>query len=259
MGLPGFLDLPSRETRPRRNGLTHVLDAGLPRRTVEDLLDTAGVYIDIWKLGWGTAYVDPAVETKLDLLQRHGVAPCVGGTLLEIAWLQGRTGDCLAWAADLGFQLIEVSNGAVPMRSTDKRRLISRAAEQFRVLTEVGSKSPDPPPVPENWVREMVADLEAGAERVIAEGRASGTVGLYRRDGSVREEVVQTVADHVELAAVIFEAPRKDQQAWFVSRYGPDVNLGNIPADAALGLETLRLGLRADTVDLHRQPAAASS
>jgi phosphosulfolactate synthase len=136
------------------------------------------------------------------------------------------------------------------MEPWEKRALIERAAERFVVLAEVGAKDPAVPAAPDRWAAEMAADLEAGAAWVLAEGRESGTVGLYEPDGAVRTAVVEAVASRVGLARVIFEAPRKDQQAWFLRRFGPDVNLGNVPLAEVLGLEALRLGLRADTIEL---------
>src|SRR6266508_323034 len=224
MASTGFLDLPPRSSKPRQAGFTHVLDKGLPLAGMEPLLATLADHVDLWKLGWGTAYLDPAAGDKVAVLAGHDVRACVGGTLLEVAWAQGKAEACLAWAGERGFPCVEVSNGAVGMPLAEKRRLIARAAEGF-------------------WV--------------VAEGRESGTVGLYRADGSVREDVVQAVAGAVGPSLLIFEAPAKHQQAWFIRRFGADVGLGNVmPADV-LGLEALRLGLRADTVELARTRGAA--
>ncbi|MGQ0668448.1 MAG: phosphosulfolactate synthase [Actinomycetota bacterium] len=252
---PSFLDLPPRSGKPRLVGLTHVLDKGASLEEVESLVARVGAFIDVWKLGWGTGYLDPEVAPKVELLGRKGVRACVGGTLLEIAWAQGRAEACLAWAADVGFPCVEVSNGAVGMPTREKRRLIVQAARQFVVLSEVGSKDPSAPVSPEAWSAEMTGDLAAGATWVLTEGRESGTVGIYRPDGSVREDVVEAVADVVGLPRVVFEAPRKDQQAWFIGRFGSDVSLGNVAPAEVIGLETLRLGLRADTVHLSSRPA----
>ena len=247
---PGFLDLPARSSKPRIVGLTHVLDKGAAISELETLAARSGDAIDLWKLGWGTAYLEPDVPEKVAALGRRGIRACVGGTLLEIAWGQGRAEACLAWAAESGFPCVEVSNGAVGMPLRDKRGLIETAVERFVVLSEVGSKDPGAEVSGKAWADEMAGDLEAGATWVVTEGRESGTVGLFEADGAVREALVETVVERVGLPRVIFEAPRKDQQAWLINRFGGDVNLGNIPLADAIGLEALRLGLRADTIGL---------
>ncbi|HEX6207086.1 MAG TPA: phosphosulfolactate synthase, partial [Actinomycetota bacterium] len=226
----------------------HVLDKGSPVPDVEALLSVAAGSIDLWKLGWGTAYLDPGLEAKLPLLARHDVRACVGGTLLEAAWLQGRATECLDWAAETKFPCVEVSNGAVGMPIEEKHRLIAEASDRFVVVSEVGSKDPEATVSPAAWAEEVAADLEAGAEWVLTEGRESGTVGLYTPRGEVREDVVEAVTRVAGPARLIFEAPRKSQQAWLIRRFGPDVNLGNVRLDEVLGVEALRLGLRADTI-----------
>lgn len=251
-----FLELPSRAAKPRGAGLTHVMDQGIPPRAARDLLATTASWTDVWKMGFGTAYLDPTVSSKLSLLLDNQVRACVGGTLLEVAWLQAKADDCLAWAADLGFPLVEVSNGVCGMPSEEKRRLIVAAADRFTVVAEVGSKDPSAPVSPQLWALEMAADLDAGARWVIAEGRESGTVGLYRPDGSVREELVDALVQTVDVSAIIFEAPRRSQQAWFIRQFGPDVNLANIQPTSVLALEALRAGLRADTFSHVAAPPA---
>lgn len=218
----------------------------------ESVLATAAPYVDIWKFGWGTSYLDPALPAKLELLASAAVRACVGGTLLEIAWAQGKALDCLAWARDAGFPCVEVSRGVAAMPLADKGELIRTATERFVVLSEVGTKDPREPATPGQWAAEVAHDLDAGAQWVITEGRESGTVGLYRPDGSVREDLVAAVLRGGGLDTVLFEAPRKDQQAWFIRQFGPEVNLANIPQEDGLTLETLRRGLRADTCDLSR-------
>src|SRR5215475_11137091 len=160
---PGFLDLPIRPGKPRRTGITHVLDRGLPLTQATDLLEQNGCYVDVWKLGWGIAYLDPQLAAKLDLLARHRVLASPGGTLLEIAWAQGRELEFLDWAGDCGFPCVEVSAGTVPRDQAAKRDLIAAAAERFIVLAEVGSKHADVRLTPELWAQAAAGDLEAGA------------------------------------------------------------------------------------------------
>lgn len=257
--MPGFLDLPDRPAKPRRTGLTHVLDPGAGRAATADLLDSAAAHVDIWKVGWGTAYVDSALPAKLELLAAHRVAACLGGTLLEIAWAQGRARACLEWAAAAGFSHVEVSRGTVTMSLPEKAALIGDALRHgFTVLAEVGSKAPAEQLAARHWPAECRADLEAGAALVVTEGRQSGTVGTFDPSGRVRPDVVEAVVAGVGVERVLFEAPRADQQAWFIRRFGPAVNLGNVALADVLSVETLRLGLRSDTATVPRPERAGS-
>ncbi|HYJ69808.1 MAG TPA: phosphosulfolactate synthase [Nocardioidaceae bacterium] len=257
MALPSFLSLPERSTKPRTTGLTHVLDKGETVESTQSILATAAAHVDVWKFGWGTAYIDPTLADKLSLLRSANVHTCLGGTLLEIASAQGKAEACLDWAREVGFDRVEVSRGVAPMSVSEKHKLIRRAAESFDVMAEVGSKNPDEVAPPEQWASEIAGDLDAGAQWVITEGRESGTVGIYRSDGSIREDIVLAATAAGGVDKVFFEAPRKDQQAWLIRLFGPEVNLANIACDQVLALETLRLGLRADTCDVSRtwQPA----
>jgi phosphosulfolactate synthase len=247
---PAFLRLPPRSAKPRDVGLTHVLDKGQTLESTRSALAAAARHIDVWKFGWGTAYIDPALTGKLDLLRAADIRSCLGGTLLEISWAQGKADACLDWAADVGFQAIEISRGVAPMSVAEKHDVLRRAAERFEVLTEVGNKDPRQALTPPEWTAEIAGDIAAGARWVITEGRESGTVGLYHEDGSIREDVVAAAVSGAGVERILFEAPRKDQQAWLIRAFGPDVNLANIACDEVLALETLRLGLRADTCDL---------
>ena len=247
--LPDFLDVPERPPKPRASGVTHVLDKGLTVVGLDGLLAAAGAYVDVLKLGWGTAYVSEDVHAKIAHCRRAAVRVCLGGTLLEIAWAQRKVEDYVAWAHALGTPCVEVSNGSVEMPADEKRELIVRLAEEFEVLSEVGSKRPGPVD-PQAWCGELAADLDAGASWVVCEGRESGTVGLYDPDGELRVELVEAISAAVPVERVIFEAPRKSQQAVLIQLIGPNVGLGNIAPNEALSLETLRRGLRADTIDL---------
>jgi phosphosulfolactate synthase len=250
---PSFLNLPGRTAKPRTVGLTHVLDKGLTVESTRSTLAAAAPHMDVWKFGWGTAYLDVGLAEKLELLKTHGVRSCLGGTLLEISWSQGRAENCLDWAAAVGFDSVEVSRGIAPMSLDEKHGLLRLAAQRFVVLSEVGSKDPNQILTAEEWTREVATDLAAGARWVITEGRESGTVGIYRDDGVVRDEVVAAAVQGGGADKVLFEAPHKDQQAWLIRAFGPNVNLANIPPQEVVSLETLRLGLRADTCDLTRQ------
>jgi phosphosulfolactate synthase len=248
MPVAAFLRLPERSRKPRQRGITCVIDGGLPLPEVRAVLESWAGSIDEWKLGWGSAYLDPALDAKLELLRQHDVVACPGGTLLEVAAYQGRAEECLEWMAASGFEQIEVSDGLGLLGEEAKTAMIRRAAASFTVVSEVGQKHPTSVMPPATWVELVRADLAAGASAVIAEGRESGTVGMYAADGSARADVVDALLDDIGAERLVFEAPRKDQQAWLIGRVGPEVNLGNVAPREVLGLEALRLGLRADTM-----------
>lgn len=249
---PSFLTLPVRTPRPRTDGISHVLDNGLSLVETQHRLESAGAAVDVWKFGWGTAYLDPALHDKLDLLSAHGVRACTGGTLLEISWLQGATAPFMDWAQASGFDCMEVSCGSVTMPRDVKSAIIAEAAERFVVLAEVGTKDPQVAVSADQWADDAAADIAAGATWVVTEGRDSGTVGMFESDGSVRTEIVDTLVERVGLERLLFEAPLKSQQAWLIRRFGANVNLGNINPFEALSVEALRLGLRSDTIGNER-------
>jgi phosphosulfolactate synthase len=246
---PDFLDLPERTAKPRRAGITHVLDRGMSPLELESLLQTAGEHIDLIKLGWGTAYVTRGVADKVAICREAGVRICLGGTLLEIAVEQGRLEEYLDWLRSLGIDHVEVSNGSLPMAAADKRALIQQMAGEFTVIAEVGSKGAQAA-VSEEWCAEMLGDLAAGAAWVIAEGRESGTAGLFESSGAVRAELVDGILHAIGHETVIFEAPQRAQQTWLLRHVSPNVNLGNIAPEDVIPLETLRRGLRYETLDL---------
>jgi phosphosulfolactate synthase len=247
MPIPRFLDLPERDAKPRARGLTFAIDGGMPVAEMQELLVAQGAWVDLWKLGWGSAYLDPAVGRKVALLREHEVLACPGGTLLEVAALQGRAAECIDWAVASGFACVEVSDGLCLLDPATKAELIRRAAQELVVVSEVGAKRAEAVTDPDDWVRIALDDLAAGASWVVAEGRESGTVGIYEPDGTVRVTLVDSLLERVGPERVVFEAPRKDQQAWFVRHVGPDVHLANIAPRDTIGVEALRLGLRADT------------
>jgi phosphosulfolactate synthase len=237
---PGFLVLPDREEKPRRRGITHVLDKGMPTPALEAFLARAAELVDVIKIGWGIAYVDPTVKERIALCHQAGVLTCLGGTMLEVVVSQGRLTEFRRWATDLGVDGVEVSNGLGGLSPDAKSGLVRKLSGDFMVLAEAGAKDSRVRVVPDRWIDEMDSDLAAGARWVIAEGRESGTVGLYRSDGVVREGLVERIGARIPLEQVIFETPQKSQQAWFICRYGSQVNLGNIAPDDVLPLEASR-------------------
>jgi phosphosulfolactate synthase len=231
---------------PRSGGLTHVLDKGLGPRAWEDVLETSGVYIDVVKLGWGTAYVTPNLRRKLDVLSGKPVV--IGGTFFEVVYVKGKVDEYKRWLSDLGLTHVEISDGTVEIPREEKLELIADLARDFTVLSEVGSKDSDVNFAPYLWVQWIKEELEAGAWKVITEARESGTAGIFRPTGEMRTGLIDEIVHDIDPGDLIFEAPAKSAQAWFVKQFGAEVNLGNIPPDEVIPLETLRLGLRGDTL-----------
>jgi phosphosulfolactate synthase len=254
---PTFLCLPARAAKPRSRGITHVLDSGLTPEGTRAFLGQSGALVDIVKVGWGIGYIDPALEERIGICADHDCPVSLGGTLLEVATLQDRVGELRDWALKVGTTHIEVSNGLRALTASRKHALVRELAADFVVLAETGAKEGNYPPTPAEWAEEMARDLDAGATWVIGEGRESGRVGLYHADQGIREDLVIAIVDWIPQDKVIFEAPDKSQQAWFVRQLGADVNLGNVAPASVLTLETLRLGLRAAA--RHRWARSATS
>jgi phosphosulfolactate synthase len=240
--LRGFdLGLPKRTA-----GLTHVIDKGLGPRGWEDVLEVSGHLIDIVKLGWGTAYVTKSLERKLAVLKEKPVV--IGGTFFEVVYVKDRLEEYKLWLSGLGLTHVEISDGTVDIPRDRKLELIADFAGDFTVLSEVGSKDSSVEYGADEWKRWLQEELDAGAWKVITEAREGGTAGIFDAGGGMRTELIGEIADAVGTEKVIFEAPSKAAQAWFVKEFGPEVNLGNIPPEEVIPLETLRLGLRGDTL-----------
>jgi phosphosulfolactate synthase len=240
--LPGFdLGLPARSA-----GLTHVIDKGLGPRAWEDVLEVSGHLIDVVKLGWGTSYVTKSLERKLAVLKDKPVV--IGGTFFEVVYVKSRLDEYKQWLHGLGLTHVEISDGTVDIPRERKLELIADFARDFTVLSEVGSKDSSVEYGADEWTQWLREELDAGAWKVITEAREGGTAGIFDAGGGMRTELIGEIAGAVGTEHVIFEAPSKAAQAWFVKQFGPEVNLGNIPPDEVIPLETLRLGLRGDTL-----------
>ncbi len=248
--MTGFINVPERATKPREEGLTHVIDGGLSTAEAEGLMASAGEYVDLVRLGWGSAYVTHDLRAKIECYRSAGVPVMLGGTLTELAWLQGRVDQLRAWLHELGLEHVEVSSGTVRIPEEEKLELIRSFSDEFTVFGEVGEKDPDALLAPYRWVEMIKGALDAGARWVICEGRATGDTGLYRPDGEARTGLIDEILHEVDPVRLIFEAPKKHQQVWFIQLLGPQANLGNILPGDVISLETLRLGLRADTLEL---------
>jgi phosphosulfolactate synthase len=254
-----FLDVPTREGKPRDRGLTHVMDKGLNLREIEGLFDTAGEYVDIVKLGWGTSYVTNNLEKKIALYRSFSTPVVCGGTLFEAVYGQSKMDEFKRWLEHFRFSHVEISDGTLEIPREEKLELIADFARDFVVLSEVGSKDPDVVYAPYQWVEWIKEERDAGAWKVITEAREGGTAGIFRKDGDMRTGLIDEIAHEIDFHDLVWEAPTKASQAWFIKHFGAEVNLGNIPPDEVIPLETLRLGLRGDTLKevlLGDQPAA---
>lgn len=248
---PTALRLPSRATKPRGNGLTMVIDGGLTLNLFTDVVSSTPEYIDFVKFGWGTAVVTGGIRQKIDVLREHGIGFYFGGTLFEKFVMQERFDDYKRFCHEYGCEHVEVSNGTIMMSNAEKASYIRKLASDFTVVSEVGFKDPDRSEQlpPSKWVEYINEDLTAGAKLVTLEARESGKSGICRPDGALRFGLIEDVLSAgIADDNLLFEAPSTALQTYFVTRIGPDVNLGNVPASAIIGLETLRLGLRADTL-----------
>jgi phosphosulfolactate synthase len=238
----------SRTRKPREAGLTHILDKGMSVGEVEGLLEVAAPYVDIIKFGWGTSVVIENLDAKIDRCVEKGIDIYCGGSLFELALRRGKVDEYVAYLKDRGIKLIEISDGVIELPTADKLRYIERLARDFKVLSEVGSKDETVVVAPYRWVKQIKEELEAGAWKVITEGRESGTVGLYRSSGEIRTGLIEEIEIQIDTSRLMFEAPQKAQQVWLIKHFGANVNLGNIPPGEVIALETMRQGLRADTM-----------
>jgi len=242
-------NVPDRTAKPRDNGLTMVMDKGLSIRQVEDFLDVAGVHTDIVKLGWATSYVTPRLKEKLALYRSAGIATYFGGTLFEAFAVRNQFDEYRRVLDEFGMEYAEISDGSMDIAHDEKCNYIRQLAQQVTVISEVGSKDATKIFAPYKWIALMKAEIEAGSWKVIAEAREGGNVGIYRGTGEVREGLVDEILTQIPREKIIWEAPQKEQQVWFIKLIGANVNLGNIAPAEVIPLETIRLGLRGDTFD----------
>ncbi|MBK9391526.1 MAG: phosphosulfolactate synthase [Bacteroidetes bacterium] len=239
--------LPDRPAKPRKSGLTMVMDKGLSIREAEDFMSVGSEYTDFVKLGFGTSLITPGFEKKISIYKKAGTVPYFGGTLFEAYVVRNMFSEYIDLLDKYELTLVEVSDGSYDIDHDKKLEYINRLAEKRTVISEVGSKKKDVIYSPDEWVAMMKSELNAGSVKVIAEARESGTTGIYNEDGSINNKIITAISEHVKLENVLWEAPLKSQQAWFIKHFGANVNLGNIAPNEIIPLETLRLGLRGDT------------
>lgn len=244
-------NLPERTQKPRNYGLTMVMDKGMGHDEVKNFLSVAAPYVDIVKLGFGTAYVTNRLREKIDIYKAHNIPVYFGGTLFEAFLVRGQFDDYLNIVKEYGLDFVEVSDGSITIPHTEKCGYIEKLAKHVTVLSEVGSKDATHIIPPYKWIELMDAELKAGSSYVIAEAREAGNVGIYRGTGEVREGLVQEILTKIPSDRIIWEAPQKAQQVYFMELLGANVNLGNIAPNEVLPLEAMRVGLRGDTFYLY--------
>ncbi|WP_109830377.1 phosphosulfolactate synthase [Reichenbachiella versicolor] len=242
-------NLPERTSKPREKGFTMVMDKGLSVREAEDLIETCGDYIDIIKLGWATSYVTNNLDKKLDFYKNAGIPCYLGGTLFEAFVIRDQFDDYRKVLDKYNLEHAEVSDGSISLDHNKKCEYIKALSKQVTVLSEVGSKDAADIIPPYMWIELMQKELDAGAWKVIGEAREGGNVGLFRSTGEVRSGLVQEILTKIPMEKILWEAPKKEQQVWFIKLLGANVNLGNIAPNEVIPLETIRLGLRGDTFD----------
>lgn len=248
--------LPERTVKPRNSGLTMAMDKGLSVREAEDFMSVCSDHVDVVKLGWATSYVTPNLKEKIAVYHGAGVPVYLGGTLLEAFIIRKQFEDYLRVLDKFQLTFAEVSDGSIELPHDQKCEYIRKLSQHVTVLSEVGSKDAEKIIPPYKWIQLMNSELEAGAWKVIGEAREGGNVGLFRSSGEVREGLVDEILTQIPFERIIWEAPQKAQQVWFIKLLGTNVNLGNIAPNEVVPLETIRLGLRGDTFMhfLNQQP-----
>jgi phosphosulfolactate synthase len=239
--------VPERPAKPRQSGLTMMMDKGLSIREVENFAENNGEYTDFVKFGFGTSYLTKNLEKKIAIYKEAGIRPYFGGTLFEVFIARGMFDDYRKLIDKFKLDLAEVSDGSINIPHDEKCKYIEKLSKDVTVLSEVGSKESGIIISPAKWIRMMQNELSAGSWKVIAEGRESGNVGIFRPNGTAHTLLVNRIISKVPPESILWEAPIKKQQVWFVKLFGPNVNLGNIAPDDVIPCETLRLGLRGDT------------
>ena len=239
--------IPDRPAKPRKEGLTMVMDKGLSLREAEDFASVGSEYTDFVKLGFGTSVITPDVDKKIKTYHNAGMKVYMGGTLFEAFIIRGMFREYVELLKSSVITMVEVSDGSYEFDHSEKHGYIKKLSVDFTVISEVGSKKKNVIYTPEQWVDMMKSELDAGSVKVIAEARETGTVGIYNDDGSVNSDLISAISNHIGFHNVLWEAPQKSQQAWFILNFGANVNLGNIAPHEIISLESLRLGLRGDT------------
>jgi len=249
--------IPERNKKPRKNGITMVMDKGLSVEEVKNFMSASHLHVDIVKLGFGTSFVTPNLKEKIEIYQGFNIPVYFGGTLFEAFLIRNQFDDFINVCKDFKIDYIEVSDGSITIPHAEKCGYIEKLTKVGTVLSEVGSKDAAHIIPPYKWIELMKAELNAGSTYVIAEAREAGNVGIYRGSGEVREGLVQEILTQISEEKIIWEAPQKDQQLYFLELLGCNVNLGNIAPSEVIPLEAMRIGLRSDTFHLYLNKVTA--
>ena len=239
--------LPERTTKPRESGINMVMDKGLSLRQSEDLIEVAADKVDLLKLGFGTSMVTPNLKEKVKLYRDAGIDVYCGGTLFEAFAIRNQLDDYKKYISDISLEMVEISDGSISMDHDRKCEIIADFSKSFRVISEVGSKDAKVEISSRNWIKWMQNELSSGSWKVIAEAREGGNIGICDSDGGVKSELIDDIVSQINQNEILWEAPQKNQQVWFINKFGANVNLGNIAPNEIIPLECLRLGLRSDT------------
>ena len=239
--------LPERTSNPREQGLTMMMDKGLSLRQAEDFLTANHEHTDIIKLGFGTSIITPNITDKIKLYKENGMLVYAGGSLFEAFAIRNQLDDYKKYISDISLEMVEISDGSISMDHDRKCEIIADFSKSFRVISEVGSKDAKVEISSRNWIKWMQNELSSGSWKVIAEAREGGNIGICDSDGGVKSELIDDIVSQINQNEILWEAPQKNQQVWFINKFGANVNLGNIAPNEIIPLECLRLGLRSDT------------
>ena len=242
-------NIPKRPAKPRSNGLTMIMDKGLSLNEAENMIVLKSELTDIVKLGFGTSLLTRYIDKKISLYREAGIDVYTGGTLFEAFIVRNQLDDFYRLMDRLKLEMVEVSDGCIQMEHEKKCELIHKLSKDFKVISEIGSKDESLTIEDDKWVSYMKKELEAGSWKVIAEAREGGNVGMFETDGEIKEQLIKKITKEIDESNILWEAPLKKQQVWFINELGANVNLGNISPNSIISLECLRLGLRGDTFD----------
>ena len=240
-------NIPKRPEKPRRNGLTMIMDKGLSLNEAENMVVLKSELTDIVKLGFGTSLLTRYIDKKISLYKEAGIDVYTGGTLFEAFIVRNQIDDFYRLMDKLKLEMVEVSDGCIQMEHDKKCELIHKLSKDFKVISEIGSKDESLTIEDDKWISYMKKELEAGSWKVIAEAREGGNVGMFETNGDIKEKLIKNITKDIDISNILWEAPLKKQQIWFINEFGANVNLGNISPNSIISLECLRLGLRGDT------------
>ena len=240
-------NIPKRPKKPRTKGLTMIMDKGLSLNEAENMVVLKSELTDIVKLGFGTSLLTRYIDKKISLYKEAGIDVYTGGTLFEAFIVRNQIDDFYRLMDKLKLEMVEVSDGCIQMEHDKKCELIHKLSKDYKVISEIGSKDESLTIEDDKWISYMKKELEAGSWKVIAEAREGGNVGMFETNGDIKEKLIKNITKDIDISNILWEAPLKKQQIWFINEFGANVNLGNISPNSIISLECLRLGLRGDT------------